>query len=110
MNASNSRTGRDEIEYTGREATDSADDDQTTYTCYGDVRGWCGCVHGTIEEAQECLWRDMDVCAQSIRGGYSDRCAYRCDDLSTTTGGAYYMRSGSRSPRIVAGRGGCLPE
>jgi hypothetical protein len=42
-----------------------------TYRCDGDVRGWCGHNHRTIDGAIRCL--DRDQCGCESQRGYSDR-------------------------------------
>ena len=41
------------------------------YTCWGSVRGCCGQVHTSTEEAIACIGDDHDGCKG--QGGYSDR-------------------------------------
>jgi hypothetical protein len=42
-----------------------------TYRCVGDVRGWCGHNHRTVDGAIRCL--DRDQCGCESHRGYSDR-------------------------------------
>ena len=41
------------------------------YTCVGSVRGACGVLHATAEEAERHIFADANACAK--QGGYSDR-------------------------------------
>lgn len=47
------------------------------YTTYGDVRGGCNHRHRTRNRAEECLWRDQNICAS--QRGYSDRSVVAID-------------------------------
>tara|TARA_R110000824_G_scaffold210748_2_gene396616 strand:+ start:89 stop:298 length:210 start_codon:yes stop_codon:yes gene_type:complete len=50
----------------------------TYYTTKGDVRGYCGHEHRSIETAAKCVKRDMAGCQS--QGGYSDRSVIRVVD------------------------------
>lgn len=41
------------------------------YTTYGSVRGGCGILYKTYDEAEKALERDRRICQR--QGGYSDR-------------------------------------
>ena len=60
----------------------------THYRCVGDVRGWCGHRHRTIDGALRCLRRDQSGCHS--QGGYSDRAIYLYDDDGHRQGLAEY--------------------
>lgn len=47
------------------------------YTTWGSVRGDCGHLHRTREEAKRCLARDRRSCR--AQGGYSDRTLRRIE-------------------------------
>ena len=46
---------------------------RTTYRCLGDVRGWCGHDHRTLDAAERCCARDAAGIRSAYRSTYPTR-------------------------------------